>query len=79
MTISTDTKREVQFKLTQWGKEATMHFCRLAQRDGARFENVTYPTGLKMVRVSHWLVGEAAEVPLRQAKELRKNNFKFVA
>ena len=79
MTMSNDLQRDVQAKCQQMGKEAAMHFCRLAQRDGARFENVTYPTGLKMVRVSHYLLGEAAEVPLAQAKQLRRAGFKLVA
>lgn len=76
--LSRDMQKMVQSKMNQWGKEAAMHFCRLAQRDTARFANITYPTGLKMVRVSCHMVGEAAEVPLHQAKELRANGFKLV-
>ena len=79
MTLSIETRREVQFKINQWAKESAMHFCRLAQRDGARFENITYPTGLKMVRVSHHLLAEAAEVDLRTAKMLRANGYKVVS
>lgn len=79
MSMSIDLQRDVQAKVQQWSREAAMHFCRLAQRDGARFENVTYPTGLTMVRVSHWLLGEAAEVPLALAKQLRRAGFKVQA
>ena len=76
--MSPDVKKMVEHKVTQWNKEAALHFCRLAQRDTARFQNVVYPTGLKMVRVSCHVVGEAAEVHLRQAKELRANGFKVI-
>lgn len=77
--MNTDLQRQVDAKCQQWSKEAAMHFCRLAQRDTARFANVTYPTGLKMVRVSCHMLAEAAEVPLQQAKELRTSGFKFAA
>ncbi len=76
MPLSIDTRREVQSKLQQWNKEAAMHFCGLAQR-GARFTNVVYPTGLRMVIAE--ISGERAEVPLRQAKELRSAGYKFAA
>lgn len=77
--ISIETAREVQFTLTRWAKESAMHFCRLAQLPDARFENIVYPTGLKTVRVSHWQLGEGAEVPLLQAKELRSAGYRIVS
>ena len=79
MALSIDIRRQVESKIGQWAKESAMHFCSIAQREGARFENITYPTGLKMVRVSHYLLAEAAEVELRTAKMLRANGYKVVA
>jgi len=79
MSLSIDLQRDVKTKLSQWGKEAAMHFCRLAQRETAQFVNVTYPTGLKMVRVFCPMLGEAAEVPLAQAKQLRRDSYTFRA
>lgn len=75
MTLSIETRREVQFTITRWNKESAMHFCRLAKR-GATFTNVVYPTGLKMVVAD--VNGERAKVALRTAKELRANGYKMV-
>lgn len=79
MALSIDLRRDVEAKLSQWGKESSMHFCRLAQRETAQFTNVVYPTGLKMVRVHCPRLAEAAEVPLSQAKQLRRDSYTFRA
>lgn len=77
--ISRDLANQVQSKLRQWDKESAMHFCRLAQIHGSRFENLVYPTGLKMVRVSNPTLAEAAEVQLSVAKQLRRDGFRVIS
>lgn len=77
--MNTDMQRQVNAKCQQWDKESAMHFCRLAQRETARFTNVVYPTGYETVRVSCHMLGEAAEVSVEKARGLRRNGFKVVA
>ena len=74
--LSIIAQQEVAFTLNRWAKEAAMYFCNLAQQEGCQFQNVVYPTGLKMVRAS--VGSECAEVPLRQAKQLRAAGYKLV-
>ena len=74
MTISIDIQRMVAFKRNQWNREAEISFCNLATRDGVVFTNITYPTGLKMVKAE--IKGyHKTEVPLRTAKILRANGY----
>ncbi len=76
MTLSIETRREVQFTIARWNKEAAIHFCRLADK-GATLTNVVYPTGLRMVCAEAG--GEHAEVALSVAKQLRAAGYKVAA
>ena len=70
-------------KLSQWSTEAEINFCRIAKLKGSTFENITYLTGLKTVKVYPRVVELTRftnkpfgiEVGLRRAKELRADNY----
>jgi len=65
----------VKATLDRWASESAIYFCRLAQQ-GCEFQNITYPTGLNMVRATRG--AESAEVPLQQAKVLRESAYRCV-
>ena len=68
------SRQSVQMRIKLWDDSAAIHFCQLAQK-GAAFANVTYPTGLKMVRAT---VGKStAEVRLAVAKQLRNDGWRI--
>ena len=73
----------IRDKLSQWSLEAEINFCRLAKLEGSTFENITYPTELKTVKV-YPKIPEleyiskkpfGIEVGLSTAKKLRANNY----
>lgn len=73
MTLGRDMTKMVQAKLAQMGAVQAVHFCQLAKREGVEFVNITYPTGLRMVKASAGT--ESAEVPLERAKTLRADGY----
>jgi|VirMetMinimDraft_7_1064189.scaffolds.fasta_scaffold177423_2 hypothetical protein len=68
------SRQAVAQRLALWDKTAAIHFCRLAQA-GATFENVVYPTGLRMVKAT--LGKHVAEVKLSAAKQLRADGYRI--
>ncbi len=68
------SRKAVAQRLALWDKEAAGYFCRLATRDGVKFTNITYPTGLRMVRAE--VGNEKVEVRLPVAKQLRSDGWR---
>ncbi len=70
------SRAAINERIALWDKSSAIHFCLLAQK-GATFENVVYPTGLKMVKAI--LGNSTAEVKLNIAKQLRSDGWKIRA
>jgi hypothetical protein len=70
------SRQAVAERIALWDKGAAIHFCQLAQK-GATFQNIVYPTGLRMVKAT--LGGSTAEVKLNVAKQLRADGWRIRA
>jgi hypothetical protein len=68
------SRQAIAERVALWDKGAAIHFCQLAQK-GATFQNIIYPTGLRMVKATHG--NSTAEVRLRVAKQLRADGWRI--